>query len=228
MNNFETGLQETLECEVDVDSVTLQNKRRKSCNPVRPASRSKDMKKHIAEGKFLTDFNEALCVQCRRPFQKGRKVLNECIFHLKPWNGFDFECCGNKNKFNLGCKTGFHLTEDEEKLRKALEICTNCKGQGHDSKKCPLDPNARSGEDPIQELTRITRLGTAKTSQKFHSLRKYKIKEDSFADITLLKNSVVKEKKYLERPFNQLAWVDVDETKDSSLALFKKIRNFKD
>ena len=225
IENIETDLQEP----GYPDPPTLLNRRRNSYNTLRP-TKSRDMKRHVAQGKFIQLDNPEYCVQCHKVMNKARKNPSECLYHPKKWNGFNFECCDNRNKFNLGCKTGFHVSEEEENLKRLNEICTNCKVQGHDSKKCPLDPNARTGEDPIQELNRISSLRNVKASQKMVNFRKFKVKDNGFEDISMLKNSVCRERSYVARAEGTRGFAekfgssDVNETKDSSTQIFKKMK----
>lgn len=205
-DNVETTIQETNEAEIEFEPQTSLKYKLNSYTKLKRYN-SKDMKKDLTRGLNLRlEKREDACVNCKQIINKFTGKARGCFFHSKKWNGVEFECCGEKNKFSPGCIETAHLTENESKKK---GVCSNCKRVGHECKVCPWDPNARTGEDPVEELRRISTLQSYKNDRKVHSVRRFKVKEDSFADITILKNSVVREKMYLPR--------DINETKDSSI-----------
>lgn len=216
-NNVETTAQETNEADIDFDTNFSLKFKPNSCSNLKRYN-SRDLKREIPQSTYLNlPKSDEICVNCNKFINKFTEKSKGCFYHSKKWNGFEYECCMDKNKFSAGCVETRHMTESESK-KKAAQVCSNCKEPGHECKMCPWDPNARTGEDPVQELRRISTLQKHRNTRKMNSVKRFKAKEDSFADITLLKNSVVREKMYLTRESN--------ETKDSSILFTKKFKKF--
>lgn len=166
-----------------------------------------------------------ICVQCKKSFLKHCNFDGICCFHSNSWNGFLYMCCKQTFVKAIGCKYGKHVTM-EENPKKVIVKCSGCKALGHYSKECPMDPNTRTGANPLSELERISSLGKAKSTNRMSSTKKYHVGSQDFTDIACLKSLV----KYKIDSFLQNTKIsqsteeeDISLVKRTHESLYKKI-----
>lgn len=142
---------------------------------------------------------ENICINCDKKYNKALNLDTACIYHKDKWNGNLYPCCNQSYFGALGCKTSRHMTLDEKEKEKIklVEFCTSCREYGHLAKNCPKDPNTRTGENPLEELHRISLLKSSKIPCKVMTTnRKYEVDKEGFSDIAKLK-ATIKAKKTL-------------------------------
>mmetsp|Transcript_9022 Transcript_9022/g.1315 ORF Transcript_9022/g.1315 Transcript_9022/m.1315 type:complete len:88 (-) Transcript_9022:306-569(-) len=86
--------------------------------------------------------------------------------HSGTYSGEMYWCCGKTEPDAPGCKIRKHESrddEDEEEEDKDKEftstgtlICSSCKELGHNANDCPRDPNARTKENMVDEVERMS------------------------------------------------------------------------
>jgi hypothetical protein len=188
----ETKEQETCECEENEDSIIREKRTAKLFGQ---DLKNRDMKKDIAQGKFLQE-KDQICRNCNKRFMKSANSSWSCSYHPNKWNGFIYSCCGKSNKFSPGCITSKHYWVETEE--KQWQGCLSCKNSSHLTKDCPQDPNLRTGANPTDELDRIRRLQPQRSSQRLRTGRAYKNDDDGFKDINRLKIAIQEKNRGIE------------------------------
>lgn len=197
----ETTIQDTSDAEIVVDQRMTNFFQEAFMQPFRENILQRDMKKDVAQGKFLRleelDHQET-CMVCSRQFNNLTNFDWSCVHHPLQWNGFIYGCCGKTKKQSVGCSTSKHKKNQTPKPIQISSSCTSCKEHGHTSKYCPKDPNTRTGADPFEELNRISQLNFSKATPKIKSA-KYKLEREGFDDIKNLQK-IIKEKNLSQNP----------------------------
>lgn len=102
-----------------------------------------------------TNSDSVVCRNCRQRYMESENFNWSCKRHFSTFSGQFYWCCGRKGETAPGCLTSEHESNEnskEEVVQAAtLAPCPSCKKLGHDSYSCPLDPNARSGFDAVEE-----------------------------------------------------------------------------
>jgi hypothetical protein len=136
----------------------------------------------------LSQKSNLVCRNCNRKCNKAFNIPCSCNY-IQSKSPTDISGLELEEEFEMSPRK--NIEKIEKSKQSTGKVCTSCRKVGHSAKECPIDPNTRTGINPIAELQRISNLKSNKNTKKnISTTRNYDDLKEGFNDIASLKATI--------------------------------------